>query len=277
MAVPDPSGTAGGTHRLELPHPSGDVEPTIARLWAAGALGVWERPDQLVAWFAERPELPPELAGDARWSFEPDRDWQGEWKATIRPVRAGRTVVVPSWLAERHPPGPDAYTIVLDPGRAFGSGHHATTTMCLELLDEVLPDGDGTLHTRVADIGCGTGVLAIAAAQRGAETVAVDIDADAVDVARANAASNGVELDLRVGSIEALDEPVDVVVANLVTDVIVSLASELIAACRQTLIVSGIATARGDLVTSTLEGAGATVIETRERDGWVALRARTDD
>jgi ribosomal protein L11 methyltransferase len=251
-------------HRYELPVAPDEVELISARLWLAGALGCWQRPGSLTAWFEDRDApVPP----GGRWSMEPDRDWQAEWKATIGPVRAGRIVVVPSWLADEHVAHEDELTLVLDPGRAFGSGHHATTTLCLELLDDLDLDG-----CEVADIGCGTGILAIAAAARGARTIAVDIDPEAVEVTGENAARNGVSVEAKVGSVDVIPQPTEVVVANLVTDVIVALAEPLVAATGTTFIASGIAAERRERAVRALEAAGLRVEEVRERDGWIALR-----
>jgi ribosomal protein L11 methyltransferase len=251
-------------HRYELPVAPDEVELTSARLWLAGALGCWQQPGTLTAWFEGR-DVPVPPGGT--WSTEPDRDWQAEWKATIGPVRAGRVVVVPSWLAAEHEAADDELTLVLDPGRAFGSGHHATTTLCLELLDELELDG-----RTLADVGCGTGILAIAAAARGARVVAVDIDPEAIEVTLENAALNGVILETSVGSVEALPGPAEVVVANLVTDVIAALASRLVAAAGTTLIASGITSERRDRALSALRSAGLRIDVVRERDGWLALR-----
>lgn len=271
---------AGPVHRLDVEVRANRAEQVAAALWARGATGVWERPDALTAWFGELEEHPmfgevtdvPELAlPRQRWSIEPDRDWQAEWKRTIQPVPAGRVMVVPTWLAAAHQPADEELTLILDPGRAFGSGHHATTVLCLELLDEL--DVAGALAGRtVADVGCGTGVLAIAAAAWGADVMAVDIDPDAVEVAHENAVRNQVSLRTAVGSIDALPEPADVVVANLVTDVVVDLADQLVAAARSTLIVSGIARERRDRALDALHAHGARTLEVRERDGWVAAR-----
>jgi ribosomal protein L11 methyltransferase len=261
------------THRVELPVGPEAAEVAAASLWAAGALGVWERAGHLVAWFtapvdlAGRPGLPPAAPA---WSVEPARDWQAAWKATIGPVRAGRTVIVPSWLVAGHEPAPGELTLVLDPGQAFGSGHHATTALCLEALDRLDLTG-----ASVADVGCGTGVLAIAAARLGAAAVlAVDLDPDAVAVTRANAERNQAEVTARVGSVDTLPGTVDVVVANLVTDVLVGLAPALVAATRRTLVVSGIAAERADLVVAALQAAGARIERREERDGWIVLVAR---
>ena len=259
-----------GTARYELPVDPGDAEIAAARLWAAGAMGVWERPGALVAWFGERTDLAP---GAGSWTVEPDHDWQGAWKATIQPVRAGRFAIVPSWLVDEHEPADDEITLVLDPGRAFGSGHHATTTLCLELLEAIDAD-TGLAGRRVADIGCGTGVLGIAAAAKGARVDAVDIDPVAVRVTEENAARNRVRLQVHTGSVGVLDTAADVVVANLVSDVIIALADDLVAATAGDLVVSGISRERGEDVLGVLLDAGCALVERRERDGWVAARLR---
>jgi ribosomal protein L11 methyltransferase len=276
-----PSPSEPEVHRAEVPvhrvevevHPT-DVEVAAAALWAAGARGLWDRGGgELAAWFP----APVDLAGSldrldeaaVSWHREEPRDWQAAWKATIAAVHAGATVVVPSWLADEHTSAPGELTLVIDPGQAFGTGHHATTTLCLETLERLDVAG-----ASVADIGCGTGVLAIAAARRGAHPVrAVDLDPDAVEITRANAARNHAEVEARVGSVELLPGPFDVVVANLVTDTLVGLAVALVAATRRTLVVSGIDAARQDVVVAALAAAGARVVSAEERDGWAALTA----
>lgn len=259
------TGERDGTYRYHLPVDPDQAEIAAAQLWAAGALGVLEHPDELVAWFVSAEAATP--TGGV-WAFEPDCDWQAAWKATLHPVRAGAFMVVPSWLADTHTAEPGDVTLVLDPGRAFGSGHHATTALCLEMLDAEHLDG-----RTVADIGSGSGILSIAAAMRGARVVAVDLDPEAIAVTRENAARNGITLDARLGSVEVLDAPVGIVVANLVTDVILPLLPRLVAACRSCLILSGIGVGRADEVAAVLEANGATVTDRRERDGWTALRA----
>lgn len=135
-----------------------------------------------------------------------DADWAERWREFHRPVEVGPFWVGPPW--EEPPAG--ALAIVIDPGRAFGTGAHPTTRLCLELLTALTP---GSL----LDVGCGSGVLAIAAAKLGwAPVVALDTDPDAVAATRANLERNGVSLEARQADALATTLPaVDVVVANL--------------------------------------------------------------
>ncbi len=135
-------------------------------------------------------------AGEERlWAFfggargaDVEGGWEEKWRAFHRPVRVGRLWVGPPW----EEPDAGALAIVVDPGRAFGTGSHPTTRLCLAALQELAP---GSL----LDVGCGSGVLAIAAALLGhGPVVAVDVEPPAVDATRENAARNGVEIDARV-------------------------------------------------------------------------------
>ncbi len=257
------------THRYTLSAPPGGTDVLVAELWGAGALGVWDRGVDLVAWF---PAVTGAVPTGGAWSVEPDRDWQEEWKAGIAPVTAGRFLVVPTWLAGEHDAAPPQLSIVLDPGRAFGSGHHATTTQCLELLQDLDVAG-----ARVLDVGTGTGILAIGAALLGAGSVlAVDVDPDAVEVTTENATRNAVTVDARVGSADLVEDAYDIVLANLVTDTVVALADTLVARVRPGghLIASGIADERRQRVIDALVSAGLESPRIVDRDGWTALVGR---
>lgn len=256
-----------GRHRYTLPL-DGRRDPDLesARLFAAGAVGVWILHDRVIAWF-DHPtaEVPP---GGA-WVIEESRDWQAEWKATIEPVRAGDVVVVPTWLFAEHEPRARDVVVVLDPGRAFGSGHHATTLQCLELLQEVDP-----CARTVLDVGTGTGVLAIAAALLGAGTVrAVDTDDEAIGAAHENITRNDVTVELTHGSLDTIDGKFDIVLANLTSDTLVELAGGLADATAEggALIASGIADERAGSTLGALVDAGFVLVERRSRDGWTAL------
>lgn len=147
----------------------------------------------------------------------PDDDWVKRSQAQFSPIEVTPDLwIVPSW---HDPPDPDALAIRLDPGQAFGTGGHPTTLMCLRWLAEHLRGGE-----RVLDYGCGSGILAIAAARLGAGAVTgVDIDAAAVAAARANAEANGVAGTFG-GTEVPLDEPFDVTVANILARPLVVLA-----------------------------------------------------
>ncbi len=144
-------------------------------------------------------------------------DWEERWRQFHRPlVLEGRLTVRPPW----EPPGETPIDLVIDPGRAFGTGAHATTSLCLELLLELAPQGP------LVDVGCGSGVLAIAAAKLGfVPVLAVDNDPVAVDVTRANVAENGVEVDVRRLDLRQERVPVArTVAANLLAPLLLELA-----------------------------------------------------
>jgi ribosomal protein L11 methyltransferase len=133
------------------------------------------------------------------------QDWQERWKQFHRPVQAGGLWIVPPW--EQPPPGAESITI--DPGRAFGTGAHPTTRLCLELLAELEPGS-------MLDVGCGSGVLSIAAAKLGFAPVrGIDRDPNAVEAARANAAANDVDVEFDTEDALAALPEVDVAVANI--------------------------------------------------------------
>lgn len=255
------------TVQLVLPRRHGDDPDVLAgRLWVAGAQGVWIRPDDVVGYFSAPVA---DVPGGGRWEEVEEVDWTVRWREGIAPVAAGPFDVVPTWLARDHPVRPGRVRVVLDPGRAFGSGHHDTTLGCLEAMAALDLDGRAVL-----DVGTGTGVLAIAAALRGAHpVVGVDVDPDAVEVADANATTNGVHLDLRCGSIDAVDSTFDVVVANLLTHTILDLADALVAAVAPGghLVTSGIGASRARRVADALSGAGLAGVTTRVRGEWAVV------
>jgi ribosomal protein L11 methyltransferase len=184
---------------------------------------------------------------------EVEAGWEDRWREFHRPVRIGPLWVGPPWV--RAPA--DALAVVVDPGRAFGTGAHPTTRLCLELLLD-LP------RTSLLDVGCGSGVLSIAAARLGFAPVnAVDDDEPAVQATRSNAAANGVAVDARL--LDALTDrlPIaDVIVANIALDAVSAL-GERIAAPR--LVTSGYLVADDLPAPLAYEHR-----ERRERDGWAA-------
>ncbi len=199
-----------------------------------------------------------------------DVDWADTWREHYVAQRIGRVVIVPSWAEE--PIAPGEVAVVLDPGMAFGTGLHPTTRGCLELLQEVTP-----MPAAVLDVGCGSGILALAALRLGAErAVGVDTDEQAVLATIENAERNGLadRVDASRGTLGETATPYGLVLANLVAAVLVELAPRLAAhlAADGTLIVGGIIAPRGDEVVSALAAAGLAVRERRDDGEWISLR-----
>ena len=200
-----------------------------------------------------------------------DGDWTDAWKAHYVPQRVGRVVVVPSWLEE--PLGPGEVAITLDPGMAFGTGLHPTTRGCLHLLQEVSPT-----PADVLDVGCGSGILALAALRLGAErAVGVDTDPLAVTATRENAERNGLgdRVTAVAGTLPASAEARHpLILANLVAAVLVELAPRLAAhlAPGGVLLASGIIEPRAAEVIDAMRRVGLTVTDRRDDGEWVSVR-----
>ncbi len=203
-----------------------------------------------------------------------DEDWSENWKKYYKPFRVGQHLLVkPTW--EPYTLQPDDVLIELDPGMAFGTGTHETTHMCMELAEKYLAPG-----MRVMDVGTGSGILAIAAAKLGAkEVLAIDIDPDAVKVAKENIAHNHVEQSVRavVGDLvksEAM--PCELALANIVADAICMLAGPLTRHLTENglLVCSGIIREREDDVQRAAKEAGYTLVDRLTMGEWVALALR---
>ena len=215
------------------------------------------------------------LTGDASARERADTDWSERWKDHFRPLRLGdRLWVVPSWHELAAPD--DAVVIRLDPGMAFGTGQHATTALCAAWLERRLVDGPGA---SVLDVGCGSGILAIAARKLGAgRVVAIDNDPIAVEVARENAADNHVDIETSEVMLADVHGTFDVVVANILSDVLCELAPELTRHTRAggALVLSGILEEqRAEVEASLRAAAGARLraLARRRRGIWLALDA----
>ena len=189
--------------------------------------------------------------GDAA-SEAVESGWQDAWREFHQPVRIGPLWVGPPWLD----PEPDTLAVVIDPGQAFGTGAHATTHLCLEMLLDV---ERGSL----VDLGCGSGVLAIAAAKLGfAPVTALDSDEIAVRIARENAEANGVDLEIRHADVLADDLPeTEIAVANIELATVEALAPRVRA---RTLVTSGYP------VRDQPSLSGWRHVRRVERDGWAA-------
>jgi ribosomal protein L11 methyltransferase len=267
------------------------AEEAAALLVEAGAAGVEERaagvlpmPGErqpaagralLVAWFEERDaaeEAARALGLPVEISPVEDRDWGEEWKRGLGPISVGRVFLRPSWVEALPPAG--AVEVVLDPGMAFGTGTHPTTALCLAAVDDLLARRPGA---RVLDAGTGSGLLAIAAARLGAARVAAnDNDPVAVDVARENAARNGVALELTVEPVARIPGAFDLVVANILANVLVELAPDLAArlAPGGELVLAGILGPQEEEVAAPFRALGLEPLPGSRRDEWSLLRFR---
>lgn len=206
-----------------------------------------------------------------------DADWETSWKQYYKPLEIGeRLLVVPQWEKAEET---GRVTVTLDPGLTFGTGNHATTRLCLTALEKYIRGGE-----RVLDLGCGSGILSIAALRLGAASaLAVDIDEQCLTVARDNAALNGIgpeTLTVRIGNVltdgafrVSLNRDYDVVLANIVADVILGLAPLVPGLLRKggVFLCSGIIDQRAEEVARGLEAAGWTILERHEDDGWAAF------
>jgi ribosomal protein L11 methyltransferase len=224
--------------------------------------------------------------GDLQLRIVHESDWAEAWKSHFPVLRVGRGIVIrPTWRRHRRRSGD--VVLALDPGRAFGTGLHPTTRLCLAGIERLADAGrlargsgrDGS--ARVLDVGCGSGILSIAAARLGAgEVVGLDTDPIAVEASIANARRNRVarRLRFRRGSLPSGAPPFDVVLANLIAALIVTLARSLREELRPggALLASGIFVDREAEVASALAEAGLGVTD-RSADGdWVALTAVRD-
>jgi ribosomal protein L11 methyltransferase len=203
-----------------------------------------------------------------------ETEWQDSWREHFHTLHVGsRTVIVPTWRS--YDPEEGDVVIELDPGMAFGTGHHPTTTMCLSALEELVKPGSSVL-----DLGCGSGILSIAAAKLGAsEVLALDIDATAAETAAANVRQNGVEAVVSVDEGTLPHESLrpggyDVVVANISSTVIGNLAAHIARAVRRggSVVASGVLEQAREAVVERLEEAGLSLDRVDVDGDWVALR-----
>jgi ribosomal protein L11 methyltransferase len=266
------------SRQVRVAVPAAESELAADALWQAGAVAIEEQPGGLVAGVDEGDDPAPLLAAvSGRWPaelVEVDIDAALDaWRAHARAVTVGRRLVVrPPWV---DPPaeardGPARVDVVIDPGRAFGHGAHPSTRLALATLDDLVGGGE-----RVLDIGCGSGVLAIAALALGARSaVAVDVDPAALAACRANAARNGVGD--RVTVVDAVDRvppaAYDLVVANMLLPELVAVAP-LVAArlAGGAAVLSGVLDGQRAELVAACAAAGLAVRSERADAGWVAL------
>ncbi len=207
-----------------------------------------------------------------------EEDWANNWKQYFKPLTVGEKLVVkPSW--EDYSDGDGRTILEIDPASSFGTGQHNTTQLCLELIEKNLCNGD-----RLLDLGCGSGILSIAAVLLGAEKVtAVDISQNSVETAKENASKNNISADKYTAYcgdiisdntlVEKIGSGFDIIAANIVADVLIAMSPlfEKFVKKGGTLILSGIITERADEVIEAMKSKGYALSEIREKDGWAAV------
>ena len=203
-----------------------------------------------------------------------DQAWTDIWKKYFKPFHASdRLVIKPTW--EDFNPAPGDIIIEIDPGMAFGSGTPETTSMCLSLLEEVITGGE-----EIIDVGTGSGILAIGGALLGAgHVLAIDIDPDAVRVARENVKLNHVDhlVSVQQGNLlDRVSDTCDICVANIISDVIIAFAAPLLKHIRPggLFITSGIVTLRSEEVAKALTDAGYEILRHVQKGEWSAFLCR---
>ena len=265
-------------------------------LWEQGALGVVEEespgtPARLRAFFAESKSSTALAAAvngyraslrSLGFVLEPeealiapllDEAWASAWQQSFPAREIGqRLLVLPPWLCEAQPDTPDRTTVIIEPGRAFGTGHHGTTEGCLVLLEEAVAAAPGAA---ALDIGTGTGILAIAALRLGARAVlAIDVDPDAVAAAQVNASRNDCRgLTVRLAEPQEITERFPLVLANLLTHTHLALADHYarLVAPGGRLVLGGMLEDEDGRVTLALAGAGFTARSRLALEGWASL------
>lgn len=218
--------------------------------------------------------LPPAAAVDIAVRDRDENEWRDTWKAYFATRRIGRFAIVPSWEAAAHTPAAGEVTITMDPGRAFGTGGHASTRLCLRLLDELAVDEPAP---RVLDLGCGCGVLGIAALRAWPEArgVAIDIDPEAVEVTIENADLNDVSDRLHTATTPVAErgEEFALILANITGPTLIELADDIVArlAPGGALILSGVLTTEAAGVIARFAGLGLHCLRHELEEEWSGI------
>jgi ribosomal protein L11 methyltransferase len=227
------------------------------------------------------PDFPGFVFHEPDVSFIKEEDWANNWKEHFKPSRIGRKLVIkPTW--ENYVAGGDDIIIELDPGMAFGTGTHPTTRLCLETMERIFlgdpPFGNGkkTSPTAILDVGTGSGVLAIAAAKLGAGTVvALDVDPEAVAVARRNLDQNRIVIPALVTAkpLAEISGTYDIVLANILAEELIRLGKDLVCKVRPHgyLVLSGILTEKEGFVCQGYAPLPLALVEITREDEWSCL------
>ncbi len=279
--TPHPVALEYATPRVDERNHIVDLGPVTVRAYIPAQRRGWEavrrRIEEALWHLSQVHPLPP-----ARFRLLEARDWAEAWKRAYKPIPVGqRLVIVPAWLPNPHP---ERVALYIEPGMAFGTGMHPTTRLVLAEVERLAPG-----VARVVDVGCGSGILSLAALKLGAErAVAVDVDPVAVELARQNAARNGLaeRFTALVGSLEALRSPAApfgtgaLVLANILAPVLVDLLRAGLAQVvepRGHVVLSGILEHQADDVAQAARAAGLREVHRGQEGEWVALTLRREE
>lgn len=285
MTSDTPRGMSYQQFRITVSGPFKDA--LVQKLAHVGSLGLIENDDHLVAYF---PDAVPVVtiirelhimkavleASGHELTFEhaliPDRDWNESWKKGFTPLDVGeRFTILPPW--ERTKPG--RINLIIDPGMAFGTGHHETTRSCLVLMER---HAGRTALGRFLDLGTGTGLLAIAAAKIGyASVLAIDTDPLTVDAAKKNCALNSAaDVDVREGDLSVVDGTFDMITANLFSVLLIELAPAIASRLNRggIAVLSGMLREQADAVLTAMNKAGLRSLEKLDDGKWTSLAVK---
>jgi ribosomal protein L11 methyltransferase len=207
-----------------------------------------------------------------------NEDWAESWKTFFKPIRIGSSIVVkPSW--ETYAPSADQVVIEIDPERAFGTGNHPSTALCIELLEHILSSvsrGKGDSGPSVLDVGTGSGILGIVAARQGARRVlGLEIDPEALEAAQRNVDRNGVgeAMSVSLTPLDQVEQTFDLVVANLTASLLTRMADDLVGhvSAKGLLLLSGMLTEQVEEVAKCFETHYFTVVGSRATEEWRAI------
>jgi ribosomal protein L11 methyltransferase len=245
---------------------------------------VYTRPDALEGLGEMATRLAEDLSLDLALvpTVREDDDWRDTWKQFYAPIVFGDGALLlrPSWIDRR--PGDPALELVLDPGRAFGTGQHETTRLCVDAMVELA--AAGLQPRRIVDLGCGSGILALAAVRlfpAAARIVAVDNDPEATETTRENAEHNklGERLEIATGTALELDDAFDLILANIRPSVLIPIADQLAQrlAPGGLVVLSGILGEEAEAVLAAYTGLGLRLHLRRDLNEWCALILRPGD
>lgn len=271
-------------HEFQIKCPDDLKEPVMAALYELGCQGITEGDGELSAYFQS--DVDPAMVTGALSVFSgvessvkpvPEQDWYASWKENFKPFHAAGIMICPPW--EDCNSGPDEKKMILDPGQAFGTGDHVTTSTVLGMLKSWAETFNDFPVKRFLDLGTGTGVLSVAAALYGvADITAVDMEDDAIRTAARNISLNNMSerISLIHGSIKEAGRGYDFIAANIFQEALLNMMPDIAAAMNKDgrAAVSGLLSGQEEQVIKAAEASGLDIVEVVPGSGWVSVLFR---